>query len=60
MYKDKGKELNEVKEQRKITKLWKQAKSHDKIIKTKPAPLHCPGLKEHFQSHFNPDHTHTC
>ena len=57
MYKDKGKELNEAKEQRKMTKLWKQGKSHDKIIKKKPRPLNCPGLKDYFESHFNPDHS---
>ena len=55
--KDKGNELNQAKEQRKITKLWKLAKSHDKIIKKKPKPLNCPGLKDHFKAHFNPDHS---
>ena len=57
MFEDKGKELNEAKEQRKMAKLWRQAKSHDKIIKKKSGPLMCPGLKDHFESHFNPDHS---
>ena len=57
MQKEKGKELNEAKEQRKISKLWRDAKSHDSILKKKPKSINCPGLKKHFKSHFNPDHS---
>ena len=57
MQKEKGMKLNEAKEQRKISKLWRDAKSHDSLIKKKPKSINCPGLKKHFKSHFNPDHS---
>ena len=57
MLKEKGKQLNELKEQRKIAKLWKTAKTHDSVIHSKPKSIQCPGLATHFQNHFNPEHS---
>ena len=53
--KEKGKKINELKEQRKMAKMWKNAKGHEQTILTKPKPLHCPGLSLFFKKHFNPD-----
>ena len=55
--KTKGQNINQAKEQRKIAKLWKNAKNHDKIIYRKPKPIQCPGLALYFKDHFNPDHS---
>ena len=54
-FKAKGKELNSLKQQRQMTKLWKNAKQHSSIITRKPKPIQCPGLKTHFRKHFNPN-----
>ena len=55
--KKQGDELNYAKEHRKIGKLWKDAKSHNSVITSKPKPIQCPGLKSHFTKHFNPDNS---
>ena len=55
--KDKAKELNEAKQHKQLTKLWKTAKNHDNVIKAKPIAIQCQGLKNHFKNHFNPDHS---
>ena len=53
----KGAELNELKQQRKMAKFWKQAKQHGSIIHSKPQVVQCKGLAEHFKNHFNPNHS---
>ena len=58
--KEKGREINELKEQRNITKMWRRAKEHNTNIQSKPAPLQCPGLSNHFRNHFNPNHANIC
>ena len=55
--KNKGQELNEAKQHRQVSKLWKKAKSHDSVIIRKPKPIPCPGLDTHFKKHFNQDHS---
>ena len=55
LLKDKAKNINLAKEQRKVTKLWKNAKNHGKEIFHKPKPIQCPGLSTFFEEHFNPD-----
>ena len=55
--KNKGLELNEAKQHRQVSKLWKKAKSHDSVIIRKPKPIPCPGLDTHFKKHFNQDHS---
>ena len=52
-----GKELNEAKQQRKLVKLWKQAKSQGCSKLTKAPSLQCPGIGSYFKRHFNPDHS---
>ena len=52
-----GSQINEAKQNREIVNMWRKAKNHDKIIKSRPKLTTCCGLKEHFQSHFNPDHS---
>ena len=52
-----GAEINEAKENRKYIELWRKAKSQERIISKKAKPIKCPGLKNHFQSHFNPNHS---
>ena len=37
--------------------MWRKAKDHDKIMKSKSTLTKCNGLKQHFQNHFNPDHS---
>ena len=54
---EKGKGLNELKEQRKITKLWRTAKKHGTNLHSKPKSIQCPGLAKHFKDHFNPNHS---
>ena len=49
--------INEAKQNRAYVEMWRKAKEHDRIIRSKPNPTKCPGLKTHFQSHFNPDQT---
>ena len=34
--------------------MWRKAKQHDNIIRGRPSQMRCPGLKDHFKSHFNP------
>ena len=48
-------QINEAKQNRDCIQMWRKAKEHDKIITSKPNPIDCPGLKIHFQTHFNPD-----
>ena len=55
LLKNKAQNINEAKEYRKVTKLWKNAKNHDKDIFRKPKPIQCPGLSSFFEEHFNPD-----
>ena len=55
--KDIGSKINEAKQSRFLTEMWRKAKEHDNIIKSKPKQIPCPGLKDHFQHHFNPDHS---
>ena len=57
LLKTKAQNINEAKEQRKITKLWKNAKNHGNEIFRKPKPIQCPGLSHFFEEHFNPDHS---
>ena len=52
-----GSKINEAKQNRACVEMWRKAKEHDKIIKSKPKQMKCTGLKEHFMTHFNPDHT---
>ena len=47
-----------VEQQRQVAKLWHIAKEHGQLFSTKPKQLPCPGLVHHFQTHFNPDHSH--
>ena len=53
--KDKAKEINEAQQHRNVVKLWRNAKNHGRSEFKKSPPPQCPGLKEHFSSHFNPD-----
>ena len=53
----KGKELNELKQQHKIARLWKQAKQHESLIHSKTRQIQCLGLADHFKKHFSPDHS---
>ena len=55
--KTKGQSINQAKIHRKIAKLWKDAKNHDRVIFRKPKPIQCPGLTSYFKDHFNPDHS---
>ncbi|XP_071959537.1 uncharacterized protein [Antedon mediterranea] len=47
--------LNEAHQNRKIFDLWRKAKEHGDVIRKAPKPIKCPGLREHFKDHFNPD-----
>ena len=47
--------INKAQQYRKITKLWKDAKSHNTVLQSKPPPIQCVGLQPHFKNHFNPD-----
>ncbi|XP_071951096.1 uncharacterized protein [Antedon mediterranea] len=38
-----------------IFDLWRKAKEHGDVIRKAPKPIKCPGLREHFKDHFNPD-----
>ncbi len=49
--------LNAAKQSRQSVQMWRLAKEHGKAIKKKSKAVHCEGLKDHFKSHFNPNHT---
>ena len=49
--------INEAQVSRNSVEEWRRAKEHSEIIKRKPKPIPCKGLKEHFIAHFNPDHS---
>ena len=53
--KDKAQEIKEAQEHRNIVKMWRNAKKHGCSEFKKSPPIQCPGLKEHFTRHFNPD-----
>jgi len=57
LLKKKAKDITEAKQHRNITKMWRYAKAHDSSGLTKAPPIQCTGLVEHFQNHFNPDHS---
>ena len=57
LLKTKAQSINQAKEQRKVAKLWREARNHDKVIYRKPKPLLCPGLATHFKNHFSPNHS---
>ena len=49
--------FSNAKTNRKIAESYKIAKDQAKIYRKKPRQTACPGLLEHFQNHFNPDHS---
>ena len=55
--KEKAKHITEAKQHRNLVKMWRHAKQHDSSGLAKSPPIQCPGLKKHFQEHFNPDHS---
>ncbi|XP_033111719.1 uncharacterized protein LOC117112688, partial [Anneissia japonica] len=58
MLKEEGHKLNDARQHRHVTKLWRNAKTHGKFINTKPRNNVCSGLAKHFKEQFNPDHSH--
>ena len=49
--------INEARVFRNTVQEWRRAKEHSNIVKRKPKPIPCKGLKEHFIAHFNPNHS---
>lgn len=47
----------EAKQQRKRVEMWIKVKRQGNIMQSKTPQKKCTGLKKHFHSHFNPDHT---
>lgn len=54
---EKGRNINEARQHRNMVKMWRNAKKHDASLYSKAQTIPCPGLSEHFQQHFNPDHS---
>ena len=55
-YADEANMINFAKENREIAAAFRRAKEQGSTIHARPPPVKCPGIREHFIKHFNPEH----